>query len=395
MIKRSSLVGVRSGPSVKLASGTACECHLRPSHRPTVLRAPASRLRGVLAPGDVIRLEGDAVVMLDQTRLPGERVDRRCVTTPELCAAIKELAIRGAPAIGIAAAMGMAQAARRSTAGSAAELHAELASARRQLAGSRPTAINLGWALDRCDGAIAQSADGGGGVQDIRAALEQLALRIHDDEVARCRAMGRHGADLLPAGARVLTHCNAGGLATGGYGSALGVVRAAYDDDPSIHVWVGETRPLLQGARLTAWELGEDGISHTLMADVATGQLFARGLVDAVVFGADRIARNGDAANKIGSYTLSVLAAAHGVPCYVVAPSSTIDHAIASGAEIPIEERAGDEIAHFGGRATAPAGTAIANPAFDVTPAANITAIVTEAGVHRAPFAQSLPAAAT
>ncbi|HEY3613876.1 MAG TPA: S-methyl-5-thioribose-1-phosphate isomerase [Gaiellales bacterium] len=351
----------------------------------------------MLAPGDVIRLEGDAVVMLDQTRLPGERVDRRCATTAELCTAIRELAIRGAPAIGIAAAMGMAQAARRSAAPTTQGLRDELAAARDELAASRPTAINLGWALARCDDAIERAAAAAGPAAPgaVRAALEQLALRIHEDEVARCRAMGRHGADLLPAGARVLTHCNAGGLATGGYGSALGVVRAAFDDDPRIHVWVDETRPLLQGARLTAWELGEDGISHTLIADVAAGQLFARGLVDAVVFGADRIARNGDAANKIGSYTLSVLAAAHGVPCYVVAPSSTIDHAIASGDEIPIEERAGDEVARFGGRATAPPGTAVANPAFDVTPAANITAIVTEAGVHRAPFAQSLPAAAS
>jgi methylthioribose-1-phosphate isomerase len=352
----------------------------------------------VLAPADIIRLEGDAVVLLDQTRLPGERVDRRCATTAELCTAIRELAIRGAPAIGIAAAMGMAQAARRSTAATTAALRDELARARAELAASRPTAINLGWALDRCDQAIEHAAGAGAtarGPGEIRDALERLALRIHEDEVARCRAMGRHGADLLPAGARVLTHCNAGGLATGGYGSALGVVRAAHDDDPRIHVWVDETRPLLQGARLTAWELAEDGISHTLIADVAAGQLFARGLVDAVVFGADRIARNGDAANKIGSYTLSVLAAAHGVPCYVVAPSSTIDHAIASGEEIPIEERAGDEVARYGGRATAPLGTVVSNPAFDVTPAANITAIVTEAGVHRAPFGQSLPAAAT
>jgi methylthioribose-1-phosphate isomerase len=365
------------------------------AHRTPTPTPPAPRVYTppVLAPGDVIRLEGDAVVMLDQTRLPGERVDRRCATTAELCAAIKELAIRGAPAIGIAAAMGMAQAARRSRARSGSELRAELTSVREQLATVRPTAINLGWALDRCDAAIEQSG-AHGGVRDMRAALEHLALRIHEDEVARCRAMGRHGADLLPAGARVLTHCNAGGLATGGYGSALGVVRAAYDDDPSVHVWVDETRPLLQGARLTAWELAEDGISHTLIADVAAGQLFARGLVDAVVFGADRIASNGDAANKIGSYTLSVLAVAHQVPCYVVAPSSTIDHAIASGAEIPIEERGGDEIARFGGHATAPSGTAVSNPAFDVTPAANITAIVTEAGVHRAPFGQSLPASA-
>jgi methylthioribose-1-phosphate isomerase len=346
----------------------------------------------VLAPADVIRLEGDAVAMLDQTRLPGERVDRRCATVAELCAAIRELAIRGAPAIGIAAAMGMAQAARRSGASDIAALRSELADASAQLAASRPTAVNLGWALARCDEVIREP---GGTQAELCAALIVLARRIHDDEVARCRAMGGHGAELLPPGARVLTHCNAGGLATGGYGSALGVVRAAHARDPAIHVWVGETRPLLQGGRLTAWELAEDGISHTLIADVAAGQLFARSLVDAVVFGADRIARNGDAANKIGSYTLSVLALAHGVPCYVVAPSSTIDHAIGSGAEIPIEERARDEIALLGGRAVAPAGTRVSNPAFDVTPAANITAIVTEAGVHRAPFEQSLPAAAT
>jgi methylthioribose-1-phosphate isomerase len=345
----------------------------------------------VLAPADVIRLEDDAVVLLDQTRLPGERVDRRCTTVPELCQAICELAIRGAPAIGIAAAMGIALAARSSRAAGLAELRAELADASAELAASRPTAVNLGWALARCAEVSAQAAGTPG---DLGAALTALARRIHENEVARCHAMGRHGAELLPSAARVLTHCNAGALATGGYGSALGVVRAAHASDPGLHVWVGETRPLLQGARLTAWELAEDGIPHTLIADVAAGQLFARGLVDAVVFGADRIARNGDAANKIGSYTLSVLARAHGVPCYVVAPSSTIDHAIASGAGIPIEERAGDEVTRLGGRALAPAGTVAANPAFDVTPAANITAIVTEAGVHRAPFEQSLPAAA-
>ncbi len=345
----------------------------------------------MLAPADVIRLERDAVVLLDQTRLPGERVDRRCTTVAEVCAAIRELAIRGAPAIGIAAAMGMAQVARSSAAADTPALRRELAEARAQLAGSRPTAINLGWALDRCDEVIAATT---GPPDELSAALAALARRIHDDEVARCLAMGRHGAQLLSPGAQVLTHCNAGALATGGYGSALGVVRAAHARDPGLHVWVDETRPLLQGARLTAWELSQDGIPHTLIADSAAGQLFARGLVDAVVFGADRIAHNGDAANKIGSYTLSVLAVAHDVPCYVVAPSSTIDHAIASGAEIPIEERAADEVARIAGRELAPAGTPVSNPAFDVTPAANITAIVTEAGVHRAPFEQSLPAAA-
>jgi methylthioribose-1-phosphate isomerase len=338
----------------------------------------------VLAPADVIRLEGDAVVLLDQTRLPGERVDRRCRSVPELCQAIQELAIRGAPAIGIAAAMGMAQAARNSAATTMPALRADLEGARADLAGSRPTAVNLRWALERCDEVIAQALD----PDELRAALAARARRIHEDEVAR------HGAELLARGARVLTHCNAGALATGGYGSALGVVRAAHARDPGLHVWVDETRPLLQGARLTAWELAEDGIPHTLIADVAAGQLFARGLVDAVVFGADRIAHNGDAANKIGSYTLSVLARAHGVPCYVVAPSSTIDHAIADGADIPIEERAAEEVARLAGRVVAPEGTAISNPAFDVTPAANITAIVTEAGVHRAPFEQSLPISA-
>ncbi|MDX6538319.1 MAG: methylthioribose-phosphate isomerase [Gaiellales bacterium] len=346
--------------------------------------------RQVLAPADVIRLESDAVVMLDQTRLPGERVDRRCTTVSELCQAIRELAIRGAPAIGIAAAMGMAQAARTSGASELAALRADLRDARRQLAGSRPTAVNLGWALELCDEAIAAAVSAG----ELRAALIALARRIHEDEVARCRAMGRHGAELLPTGARVLTHCNAGALATGGYGSALGVVRAAHARDPGVHVWVDETRPLLQGARLTAWELAQEGIPHALIADAAAGQLFARGLVDAVVFGADRIARNGDAANKIGSYTLSVLAVAHQVPCYVVAPSSTIDHAIAGGAEIPIEERARDELSRLGDRVLAPEATPVSNPAFDVTPAANITAIVTEAGVHRAPFERSLPVSA-
>jgi methylthioribose-1-phosphate isomerase len=345
----------------------------------------------VLAPADVIRLEGDAVVLLDQTRLPGERVDRRCTSVSELCQAIRELAIRGAPAIGIAAAMGMALAARGSPATVSTGLRADLAAARSRLATSRPTAVNLAWALERCDEVIAQAGD----PEDLRTALAVLARRIHEDEVARCLAMGRHGAELLAAGARVLTHCNAGALATGGYGSALGVVRAAHARDPGLHVWVDETRPLLQGARLTAWELAQDGIPHTLIADVAAGQLFARGLVDAVVFGADRIARNGDSANKIGSYTLSVLARAHGVPCYVVAPSSTIDHEIASGAEIPIEERAAHEVARLAGRDLAPVGTAVSNPAFDVTPAANITAIVTEAGVHRAPFERSLPVSAS
>ena len=299
----------------------------------------------------MIRLEGDAVVLLDQTRLPGERVERRCTSVPELCQAIQELAIRGAPAIGIAAAMGMAQAARSSAATDAASA-ARRARRRARPPGRLPARrrSTSRWALERCDEVIAQSLE----PDELRSPLAALARRIHEDEVTRCLSMGRHGAELLAPGARVLTHCNAGALATGGYGSALGVVRAAHARDPGLHVWVDETRPLLQGARLTAWELAEDGIPHTLIADVAAGQLFARGLVDAVVFGADRIAHNGDAANKIGSYTLSVLARAHGVPCYVVAPSSTIDHAIASGARDPhrgARGRGGREPGRAGARA--------------------------------------------
>ena len=321
----------------------------------------------LLRPEDVIRLEPGAVVMLDQTRLPLERIDRRCETIEQLAAAIRELAIRGAPAIGIAAAMGMAL---------ASELGDDLAWARERLAETRPTAVNLRWALELCDETIARSGD-----------LHALAARVHADEVARCELMGAHGAELLPAGARILTHCNTGALATGGYGSALGVVRSAFAADPTISVWVDETRPLLQGARLTAWELAEDGIPHHVIADGAAGSLFQRGAVDAVIYGADRIAANGDAANKIGSYTLSVLARAHGVPCYVVAPTSTIDPRIASGAEIPIEERSAAEVAGYREVRWTPPGSPVHNPAFDVTPAENITAIVTELGVHRGPFA--------
>ena len=321
----------------------------------------------MLRPEDVIRLEIGAVVMLDQTRLPLERVDRRCETVEQLATAIRELAIRGAPAIGVAAAMGMALAAERGN---------DLAWARERLAETRPTAVNLRFALERCDEAIARGDD-----------LHELARGLHADEVARCEAMGAHGATLLPTGARILTHCNTGALATGGYGSALGVVRAAFAADPTVSVWVDETRPLLQGARLTAWELAEDGIPHHLIADVAAGSLFQRGVVDAVIYGADRIAANGDTANKIGSYPLSVLAKEHGVPCYIVAPTSTIDRRIATGAGIPIEERSADEVAGFREARWAPPQSPVHNPAFDVTPAANISAIVTEQGVHRPPFA--------
>jgi len=312
---------------------------------------------GELQPDRIVRLEDDAVVVLDQRRLPDAEVDLRCATAAEVAEAIRTLAVRGAPAIGIAAAYGLALAAARGE--DLVEAHAVLLS-------SRPTAVNLRWALD----AMREDPS------------RERAERIHADEVERCRAMGAHGLELFPEGGRVLTHCNAGGLATGGYGTALGAVRAAFEAGRVEHVWVDETRPLLQGARLTAWELDALGIPHAVIPDGAAASFMARGEVDLVVTGADRIAANGDTANKIGTYSLAVLAAHHDLPLVVVAPTSTLDPATASGADIPIEERDPAEVtARFPAR----------NPAFDVTPAALVSAIVTERGVHRPPYTESLP----
>ena len=322
-----------------------------------------------LEPEEIARLDPDAVVLLDQRLLPGQRVERRLADWQAVADAIRTMVVRGAPAIGVAAAYGVALAARRG--------RGELDAACAGLVEARPTAVNLPWA-----GGLMAEAAAGCPDAELAGRLEQAARRLHLDEVERCRAIGEHGAPLLPRGARVLTHCNAGALATAGYGTALGVVRAAHGRDPGLSVWVDETRPLLQGARLTAWELEQDGIPATLLADSMAGWLMAQGRVDAVITGADRIAANGDAANKIGTYTLSVLAHAHDVPFYVAAPSSTIDAALATGAEIPIEHRAAAEVAGE----SSPVGTAVYNPAFDVTPAGNITAIVTEHGVHRPPY---------
>jgi len=322
-----------------------------------------------LEPESIARLDDGALVLLDQTLLPGERVERRYDTWPPIVEAIRSMVVRGAPAIGVAAAYGAAVAARSG--------RAEFERACDGLAAARPTAVNLAWALAQMRQAAAEVPD-----EQLVAHLDAAARRLHADEVERCRLIGAHGAALMPAGARILTHCNAGALATGGYGTALGIVRSAHAADASISVWVDETRPLLQGARLTAWELEQDGIDSTLVTDSMAGWLMAQGKVDAVVTGADRIARNGDAANKIGTYALSVLAQAHAVPFYVAAPTSTIDTELAAGAEIPIEHRAADEVAGE----SAPPGVPVYNPAFDVTPARNISAIVTEHGVLRPPF---------
>ncbi|MBA2332807.1 MAG: S-methyl-5-thioribose-1-phosphate isomerase [Actinobacteria bacterium] len=310
-----------------------------------------------LEPHRILRLEAGAVVFLDQRRLPDEEVELRCTSAAEVAEAIRTLAVRGAPSIGIAAAYGYALAAERGE---------DLDDAYAVLAGSRPTAVNLVWALEqmRSDPSPAR------------------ARRLHEEEVARSRRMSAHAAELFAPGTRALTHCNAGALATSGYGSAVGALRTAWERGLLASVLVGETRPLLQGARLTAWELETLGIPHAVIADSAAAHLMALGEVDCVVTGADRIAANGDTANKIGTYGLAVAAAHHELPFYVVAPTSTIDPATPNGAAIPIEEREGTEVTtRFPAR----------NPAFDVTPASLITAIVTDEGVHRAPFAQSLP----
>jgi methylthioribose-1-phosphate isomerase len=316
--------------------------------------------RGNLDPADIVRYEEDGpkVVLLDQRRLPDEVVELECRSVAELVTAVRELAIRGAPAIGVAAAYGLALAAERGE---------DLEEAAAALAASRPTAVNLVWALEQ--------------MHDDPTPARARAL--HDEEVERCRAMAAHAAELFAPRTRALTHCNAGGLATGGYGSAVGALRTAWERGLLESVWVDETRPLLQGSRLTAWELEAAGIPHTVVADSAAGSLMAAGEVDCVVTGADRIAANGDTANKIGTYSLAVLAVHHDIPLYVVAPTSTVDLSTATGADIPIEERSGGEITtRFPAR----------NPAFDVTPAELIGAIVTEHGVHRAPYSQSLAA---
>jgi len=313
-----------------------------------------------LRPEDIVRYEEDGpkVVLLDQRRLPDEEVELECATVAELVTAIRELAVRGAPAIGVAAAYGLALAAARGD---------DVDAAATALAASRPTAVNLGWALAE--------------VRDDP--TPERARRLHAEEVERCRAMAAHAAELFEPGTRALTHCNAGGLATGGYGSAVGALRAAWERDLLAHVWVDETRPLLQGSRLTAWELEAAGVPHAVIVDSAAASLMAGGEVDCVVTGADRIAANGDTANKIGTYSLAVLAAHHAIPLYVVAPTSTVDLSATSGADIPIEERPGAELTtRFPAR----------NPAFDVTPAGLIAAIVTEHGVQRAPYSASLAA---
>ena len=343
-------------------------------------------------PFPVVAWDNDHIVLIDQTVLPDRLAWRRCADIPTLCTAIVELAVRGAPAIGVAAAYGLALSWQLALArgGSTADMLKRLEHDRDLLAATRPTAVNLFWALERVGALARRLVAEGNSADQIAASLVDEAGRVLDEDIAMCRALGRAGAELLADGATVLTHCNAGGLATGGYGTAVGVVYGAKEAGKTIRVFADETRPLLQGARLTAWELADQGIEVTVICDSAAATVLRQGRIDAVITGADRIAANGDAANKIGTYPLAVLAQRHEVPFYIAAPASTFDPGTPDGEGIVIEERDPAEVHAFGTVRATPEGVGAWNPAFDVTPAELITAFITEHGVLRPPFRQSL-----
>jgi methylthioribose-1-phosphate isomerase len=337
-----------------------------------------------------IEWKDDAVVMIDQRKLPSAEVYVTCRTAPEVAKAIKTMVIRGAPAIGVAAAMGIALGMRRSKATGTKQFVTEFQKTCDLMASTRPTAVNLFWAIDRMKKCFAEAAQDGCSVDEIKQRLEAEARRIHDEDVESCRSMGAHGAALVPDAARILTHCNAGALATAGYGTALGVIRAAAEQGKKVAVLADETRPFLQGARLTAWELVREGIDTTVITDNMAGAMMRLGHVDLVVVGADRIAANGDVANKVGTYSVAVLAKEHGIPFYVAAPISTVDLATPEGGKIPIEERNDREVTHVGSSRLTPQGARVRNPAFDVTPAKYVTAIITERGIAHPPYSDSL-----
>jgi methylthioribose-1-phosphate isomerase len=337
-----------------------------------------------------ITREGDTVVMIDQRKLPSVEVYVRCKTAAEVARAIKTMVIRGAPAIGVAAAYGLAIGMRKSAATGTQKFAAEFYKICEMMAATRPTAVNLFWAIERMKRAVAAAATAGESVDQIKDRLDREAEAIHDEDVASCRAMGAFGAEVVPQEAVVLTHCNAGALATAGYGTALGVIRGAVAQGKQVTVLADETRPFLQGARLTAWELLRDGIQTTVITDNMSGAIMRTGHIDVVVVGADRIAANGDAANKIGTYMVAVMAREHGIPFYVAAPLSTIDLDTPDGSHIPIEERNAREVTHIRGAQITPAGALVRNPAFDVTPNHLIAGIITERGIFRAPYTESL-----
>jgi len=334
------------------------------------------------------------VRMIDQTRLPGEEIYRTYTDYREVAEAIRSMVIRGAPAIGVAAAMGIAVGIKNSAAKNPSELRADFEVIAETLAKTRPTAVNLFWAIKRMravfDNSLSCHHTDAQVVTMVRVGLEEEAKRILAEDIAINEAMGRHGADLMPDAGTILTHCNAGALATGGYGTALGVIRAAIGAGKKLRVFADETRPFLQGARLTAWELAKDQIPVTIITDSMAGHFMKQGEIRAVIVGADRIASNGDTANKIGTYSVAVLAHENGIPFYVAAPLSTIDMSLVSGEQIPIEERSSAEVTHLAGVAIAPTDVPARHPAFDITPQRYITAIITERGVAREPYTESL-----
>ena len=332
----------------------------------------------------------DGVRFIDQTRLPLEESYVLAADYEQVAEVIVTMVVRGAPAIGVSAAYGVALGALRSSASSAREFAPEFEKICARLAGTRPTAVNLFWAIDRMKALFSSLAGSGASFDEIKERLLAEAHAMYDEDIAACKTLGAFGGALLPEEGGVLTHCNAGALATCGYGTALGVIRAAVEQGKRIHVYADETRPFLQGARLTAWELMADGIPTTVICDNMAASLMRAGKIQAVVVGADRIAANGDTANKIVTYNVAILAKEHGIPFYVAAPWSTIDLATATGDSIPIEERPHVEVTHHGGKQLTPNGVGICNPAFDVTPAKYVMAIVTERGVLRAPYTESL-----
>ena len=330
----------------------------------------------------------EGVRFIDQTKLPTEEVYVTCRTYQEVAAAIQDMIVRGAPAIGVAAAMGVALGIQHSSAKDERSLREEFDQISTVIGETRPTAVNLFWGIRRVRDKLDSLA--GHPLSEIKTALVREAQQMYLEDIAANQAMGRHGATLMPSEGGVLTHCNAGALATAGYGTALGVIRAAVEQGKKIHVYADETRPFLQGSRLTAWELMKDGIPTTVISDNMAGAMMRQGKIGAIVVGADRIAANGDVANKIGTYTVAVLAKEHNIPFYVAAPVSTVDLACADGSGIPIEQRNGKEVTHIAGKQMVPDGVSVENPAFDVTPAKYVAAIITDKGVARAPYGESL-----
>ena len=330
----------------------------------------------------------EGVRFIDQTKLPTEEVYVTCKTHEQVADVIRNMVVRGAPAIGVAAAMGVALGVSNSKAETSGDLKRDLDQICDLIGKTRPTAVNLFWAIRRMQEKFERIR--ARAVPQIKRALIEEAQRMHAEDIAANQSMGRHGATLMPSAGGVLTHCNAGALATAGYGTALGVIRAAVEQGKKIHVYADETRPFLQGSRLTAWELMKDGIPTTVISDNMAGAMMKQGKIGAIVVGADRIAANGDVANKIGTYTVAILAKEHGIPFYVAAPVSTVDLACPDGSGIPIEERSAREVTHIAGKQMVPAGVDVENPAFDVTPARYVAAIITEKGIARAPYEDSL-----